>query len=131
MMSQKIVLLMMLLALSFSALVACSEGGAPQGGHPVPLAPAKLSEGETLFNNNCAACHGKGAKGTDRGPTFLSKIYEPSHHGDGAFRLAAKNGVRAHHWKFGNMPKIRGLEPGDLGQIIAYVRWLQKESGIF
>ncbi len=66
-----------------------------------------------------------------QGPPFLDKVYEPNHHADTAFYLAAEMGVRAHHWKFGDMPKIPGVTRDDLTQIIAYIRWLQKQAGIF
>ena len=39
--------------------------------------------------------------------------------------------MRAHHWEFGNMPKIEGVTPADVEQIIRYVRWLQREAGIY
>ena len=48
-----------------------------------------------------------------------------------AFILAAKNGVRAHHWRFGNMPAVEGLTDGDVKMIARYIRELQKENGIF
>lgn len=111
-------------------LSACTDSDAPSPDEPVPAAPTEFSAGEQLFNNNCAGCHGKGAKGSDRGPTFISKIYEPGHHGDGAFHMAVKRGVRAHHWNFGNMPKISGVSQSEVDQIIGYVRWLQRENGI-
>lgn len=121
-----------LLAILFiSPIPACTDSTTSTGNAPIQPAPAELAEGEKLFNNNCASCHGKGARGTDRGPTFLSKIYEPSHHGDSAFRLAPKNGVRAHHWQFGNMPKISGVTSAEVGKIISYIRWIQQENGIF
>jgi hypothetical protein len=47
-----------------------------------------------------------------------------------AFVLAAQNGVRAHHWKFGNMPRIEGLTQGDVKMVVAYVRELQRANGI-
>jgi hypothetical protein len=47
-----------------------------------------------------------------------------------AFVLAAKNGVRAHHWKFGNMPPVKGLTQADVKYIARYVRELQRENGI-
>lgn len=97
---------------------------------PVPTPPG-LAKGEALFTANCAACHGLGGKGSKQGPPFLDKIYEPNHHADMAFYRAAEMGVRAHHWKFGDMPKIPGTSRDDLTQIIAYIRWLQKQAGIF
>jgi len=115
--------------LSLSLLVACdsSEPKLATGGDPVPT---EFQAGETTFNANCAACHGKQAAGTDHGPPLVHKIYEPHHHGDQAFQLAAANGVRAHHWEFGNMPKVEGVTPGDVDQIVKYVRWLQRQAGI-
>ncbi len=111
-------------------LTGCTDSGNSISSTPPPVAPSEYTEGEQLFANNCAACHGAGAKGTDRGPTFLSKIYEPGHHGDPSFHLAVKRGVRAHHWAFGNMPKISGISKEEVEQIISYVRWLQREKGI-
>jgi mono/diheme cytochrome c family protein len=93
--------------------------------------PPALAKGEALFTANCSVCHGIGARGTKQGPPFLDKIYEPNHHADIAFYRAAELGVRAHHWKFGDMPKIPGVTRDDLTQIIAYIRWLQKQAGIF
>ncbi|HBM41471.1 MAG TPA: cytochrome C, partial [Sulfitobacter sp.] len=49
---------------------------------------------------------------------------------DAAFLLAAKQGVRAHHWKFGNMPPVEGVTPGDVKMVVAYVRELQRANGI-
>jgi len=39
--------------------------------------------------------------------------------------------VRAHHWKFGNMPPVEGIHDEDVIKIIAFVRAVQKENGIF
>jgi cytochrome c len=96
-----------------------------------PAVPAELRPGETLFNNNCARCHGERGTGTSNGPPLVHKIYEPNHHGDAAFQRAAALGVRAHHWQFGDMPKIPGVMSADVDQIVAYVRWLQRQAGIF
>lgn len=91
---------------------------------------AEYAKGEALYNTYCARCHGLRAAGTDHGPTFISRIYEPNHHGDSAFQLAARNGVRAHHWSFGDMPKVEGVTPQEVDEIIRYVRWLQRQAGI-
>ena len=87
--------------------------------------------GERLFVENCAACHGKNAAGQRSvAPPLVHKIYEPSHHGDIAFQLAAKNGVRAHHWPFGNMPPVPNVTENDVTNITSYVRALQSANGI-
>lgn len=111
-------------------LSACTDVENPVSSTPPPAAPTEFAGGEKRFNSNCAGCHGIGAIGTDRGPTFISKIYEPNHHGDAAFHIAVKSGVRQHHWNFGNMPKISGVDKDDVKQIVLYVRWLQRENGI-
>jgi len=92
--------------------------------------PEEYARGEAAFHQYCAACHGKAAVGTDHGPSFINRIYEPNHHGDPSFFLAPRRGVRAHHWDFGDMPKIDGVSDNDLKQIVGYIRWLQRKAGI-
>ncbi len=93
---------------------------------------AQARQGETYYNAVCATCHGANAAGQEGvAPPLVHRIYEPSHHGDMAFVLAARNGVLAHHWKFGNMPPLeQPLTDVELGAIIAYVRALQRANGI-
>ncbi len=86
--------------------------------------------GKALFANHCAGCHGGDLKGSEKGPPLLHKIYEPSHHADAAFQLAVANGVRAHHWKFGDMAPVKGVTPDDVAHITAYVRAEQRKVGI-
>lgn len=93
--------------------------------------PDQHADGEALFNANCSSCHGPLALGTDTGPPLVHVIYEPSHHADAAFVLAAERGVRAHHWQFGDMAPVPGVNRSDLAEIIAYVRFLQREVGIY
>jgi mono/diheme cytochrome c family protein len=90
-----------------------------------------IAQGKALYNKNCSKCHGPKGVGTDKGPPFLNKIYEPSHHGDMSFLMASLNGVRAHHWNFGNMPPIKGAGMAEIGKIIKYVRAIQQEAGIY
>ena len=97
--------------------------------------PDQLSElaliGKKGFDTNCASCHGQNAAGQNGiAPPLIHKIYEPSHHGDESFQRAVAMGVRAHHWKFGNMPAIEGLTRADVKAITAYVRELQRHNGI-
>ena len=119
-----------LIALLLSAAAACSESETPPQGAAGP-APAELRGGEQKFTANCSGCHGAGGVGTKQGPPLVHKIYEPNHHGDAAFQRAAANGVKAHHWQFGDMPKIDAVKPDDVDQIVKYVRWLQQQAGIF
>ena len=88
--------------------------------------------GQRLFEAKCADCHGPNAVGqAGVAPPLIHIIYEPNHHGDESFQRAVALGVRAHHWKFGNMPAVAGLTRAEVKFIIAYVRELQRHNGIF
>ncbi|MEZ5839507.1 MAG: cytochrome c [Hyphomicrobiales bacterium] len=99
------------------------------------LQPANLSQtglqGRLLFRSGCAECHGSNAEGTDKGPPLLHPFYRPDHHSDGSFFLAARNGVRAHHWTFGDMPAQPDVTDADMASIVTYIRALQKVNGVF
>jgi len=88
------------------------------------------AQGKRLFERHCAACHGQDLRGSDKGPPFLHPVYEPSHHGDASFQAAARYGVRAHHWKFGDMPSVSGITPDEVAHVTAYVRQSQRQVGI-
>ncbi|WP_422372165.1 c-type cytochrome [Hoeflea sp.] len=97
----------------------------------VPELSGTAKEGEALFNRSCASCHGTNAAGQDGvAPPLVHKIYEPGHHGDASFLIAARNGVRAHHWPFGNMPPVEGTTDTEIEKITVYVRELQRANGI-
>lgn len=87
--------------------------------------------GQLAFDEKCAVCHGADAVGQDGvAPPLVHKIYEPSHHGDESFQRAVALGVRAHHWRFGDMPPVEGVTRGDVAMMIAYIRELQRANGI-
>ena len=99
------------------------------------ILPAELSAdaqiGKRGFEAACAQCHGQNAAGQNGiAPPLVHIIYEPNHHGDAAFILAAQNGVRAHHWNFGNMPPVDGVTQADVKFITQYIRELQRANGI-
>jgi mono/diheme cytochrome c family protein len=93
--------------------------------------PDSLAEGRGHFEAFCIECHGRAATGSEKGPALVHRVYHPGHHSDAAFFLAPVQGVRAHHWRFGDMPPVEGITRDQVGAIIAYVRWLQREAGIF
>ena len=104
--------------------VGCGGNGGSQQG----TADA-VQAGETLFNANCSACHGVGAVGTNQGPPLIDRTYHPGHHNDFSIRNAIKNGVRSHHWDFGNMLPVAGVSEDDAEKIICYIRDTQLASG--
>ncbi len=97
--------------------------------------PATLSAraqlGRKTYEANCASCHGRNAAGQDGvAPPLVHIVYEPGHHGDESFQRAVARGVRAHHWRFGDMPPVEGLTRRDVAAVVAYVRELQRANGI-
>jgi mono/diheme cytochrome c family protein len=97
--------------------------------------PTSLSDNATIgllaFDANCAQCHGANAAGQDGiAPPLVHIIYEPSHHADESFQRAVALGVRAHHWPFGDMAPVAGLNRSDVAMIATYVRELQRANGI-
>ncbi len=97
----------------------------------VPQLSKSAAEGADIFDTKCASCHGRDGSGGDAGPPLIHRIYEPNHHADFAFYRAVEQGVRAHHWTFGNMPPQKSVSRDDTARIIAYIRELQKANGIF
>ena len=87
--------------------------------------------GEELFNANCSVCHGVGATGTTQGLTLIDGIYRPGHHPHFIIRNAVYQGVKQHHWFFGNLAPAAGVSSVDVENTIRYVRELQRAEGIF
>jgi cytochrome c len=96
----------------------------------VPALSAQATSGEAAFNENCVACHGDNASGSDQGPPLIHNIYNPGHHADAAFFMAASRGVRAHHWPYGSMPPQPQVSRNQMIDIVRYIRELQAANGI-
>jgi mono/diheme cytochrome c family protein len=96
----------------------------------VPTLSSLAMAGEVAFEATCAACHGKNAAGTENGPPLVHDTYNPGHHPDESFYLAARRGTPQHHWPYGDMPPQEGVTDEDLAAIVAYVRELQQANGI-
>lgn len=129
-------IVMGVLALGLGVIASKFMGGSSSGtGTRVAVKVPELSsgaqQGKSVFDANCAQCHGVNAGGGDNGPPLVHTIYNPGHHADGAFFLATKKGVRQHHWKFGNMAPLPMLKDKEITDIILYVRELQQANGIF
>jgi mono/diheme cytochrome c family protein len=92
--------------------------------------PERFLEGKSVYEATCAGCHGPAAGGTLNGPPLVHEFYKPSRHADVAFTLAVQRGVRAHHWRFGDMPPVDGVDRPAAELVVAYVRWLQRGMGV-
>jgi mono/diheme cytochrome c family protein len=123
-------------ALVAAGIAAFSGAGLaqPDAVYPAPNEPEmtpRLQLGMMNYGAYCASCHGKTGGGSDKGPTFIHRVYHPGHHGDGAFFTAPKRGARAHHWKFGDMKPVEGVTDAQLELIVEYVRAVQQANGLF
>ena len=124
-----------ILRIGFAIILgALTTGVAAQAWQPPPKPSPGLmpnpNVGQPLYETYCASCHGADLNGTEAGPPLLHKIYEPSHHSDAAFQMAVAQGVRAHHWQYGDMPPVEGLTPDQVAHITAYIRMHQRRVGI-
>ena len=115
-------------------LVACDSDPSKRDVNPFHLPPEGFvgdpNKGAVLFRENCSSCHGRVGGGSNQGPPLVHKTYNSSHHADLAFNLAVKNGVRRHHWRYGDMPPLPSVSPEAVGHIVTYVRVLQHRAGI-
>ena len=130
-------LLLFAVILVFSAFLLIDKSGwleskrmARTGLFPELNYKPNISQGKAEYQKACVECHGAGLLGSEKGPSLLDSTYKDSHHADLSFYYAVKSGVRQHHWRFGDMPKIPGLSPERVSDIIAYVRHKQKLSNI-
>ena len=111
-------------------LLGACDASSRNGLLPAADFVADAGQGERLFRSNCARCHGPAGSGSRQGPPLVDPVYRPGHHADLAFFWAVKDGVRQHHWQFGDMPPIAGLSAEDVANIVAYVRAEQRRQGI-
>jgi mono/diheme cytochrome c family protein len=93
--------------------------------------PFHLAKGQLLYEKYCSSCHGLKLDGTDQGPPLIHPYYKPSHHGDKSFYRAALQGVRQHHWNFGDMRPVEGMTPGKMDSLVPYVRYYQQQKKLF
>lgn len=99
------------------------------GGDEADNGQAAAGDGEALYGEYCASCHGADLRGTDEGPSHLSVVYEPGHHPDASFRAAVQEGAAQHHWDFGDMPPVEDIDDAEIDAVIDYVRSQQEEQG--
>ena len=113
-----------------TALIAAAGCGESLDGTQGPAQTVDVEAGRVAYDATCASCHGVEGRGTGKGPSFIDRIYEPSHHADAAFLLAVVRGVPAHHWNFGDMPPQPAVSQADVRNIVQYIRDLQRDAGI-
>lgn len=123
-----------LLGITLSVLVFTSPAvslAAENEAKDTPAVPFKYALGQQKYQALCSECHGNWADGTEQGPPLVHDYYKPSHHGDSAFYRAVQSGTRAHHWNFGDMLPVPQATPQDVKIMLPFIRWLQRENGIY
>ena len=116
--------------LLFLAIIGGACGSSDVATPDIPVQDAaQVAAGKVVYQNSCASCHGDDLRGTAQGPSHLSELYVPSHHSDAAFLLAIKTGSAEHHWRFGAMKPVEGLDDADIAAVTAYVRDTQRLEG--
>ena len=108
---------------------------AARGGSVVPVTVPELTGnaviGQRVFAAKCAQCHGDNGAGTDgSGPPLIHPTYRAGHHGDQSFVLAARNGVKSHHWPFGDMQPVEGISESEVLMVVEFIRAVQQANGI-
>ncbi len=93
--------------------------------------PFYLAKGQILFEKYCSSCHGAELNGSDKGPPLVHPFYKPSHHDDKSFYRAALQGVRQHHWEFGDMPPVEGITPKKIDSLVPYIRYYQQKMKLY
>lgn len=93
--------------------------------------PFNLAKGQVLYEKYCSSCHGLQLNGSDQGPPLVHPFYKPSHHGDKSFYRAALQGVKQHHWNFGDMPPVVGMTPKKMDSLLPYLRYYQQQKKLF
>jgi len=120
-----------------AAILSLSVNGKPvsarfsQEALVTPVLAGPAQPGKVAFEQVCAVCHGPSLRGSDAAPPLLHPFYAAgAGHGDDIILSAATNGAKAHHWKFGDMPKPEGLKPGQEKDVLAYIRAMQAANGL-
>ena len=121
-------------ALLLLQIAGCSQGTEAERLARLHLPPpgyvADPVRGAALFAKTCAKCHGANAQGSRNGPPLVSPVYRSEHHANLAFHWAVRDGVRQHHWRFGDMPAQKDVSPEQTADIVGWVRLRQREAGI-
>ncbi len=105
------------------------DTGTPEIGPNMQLSQRALA-GKPAYDAHCAQCHGSYGAGTDKGPPLVHAVYNPGHHSDVSFARAVAQGVRQHHWRFGDMPAQPQVDQTKLDAIVRFVREVQQANGI-
>ncbi len=91
---------------------------------------ALMEQGRSAFARHCASSHGRLAGGTTSGPGLLGAPFGLSAMPDEAIRSAVLEGVPPRNDAYRPMGPSPEIAPGELDDIIAFLRELQRLQGV-
>jgi mono/diheme cytochrome c family protein len=80
--------------------------------------------GRVAYLDACARCHGRSARGTERGPSLVEPAYWRERFSDARIHRAVIDGVAARAGR-GGMPAVAGLPSQRIDVIVAFLRQAQ------
>ncbi len=107
------------LAVLILALSACSE-------KPLSNVPEPYMTGQKTYIRVCGICHGDNLKGNGAAPSFLIETYQSESFSDQQIRNTIINGSKSKVMR----PQRGKVSDSEIEEIIKYIRFLQKESGL-
>jgi mono/diheme cytochrome c family protein len=108
-----------------STLVGCG----PDRGEVTGTSAPNATDGEQVYSDYCAACHGADFEGTTQGPSHLDPAFDPELTTDADYEAAIREGAETEDFEFVRMPPIRSLDDQQIADVIAYIRRVQEERG--
>ena len=109
--------------LIYSALLIFISACSVEPGKKVP---EEFMAGQAQFNKVCANCHGPDAMGGNRAPSMIQERFTISKYSNENISQIITNGSNS-----GAMPSLKNrVSEKEIEEIIKYIRYLQKESGL-
>lgn len=87
-------------------------------------------KGLTIYQTNCVACHGPSGSGSVQGPPLVHQVYRTNRHANLSFHFAVRQGVKSHHWNYGDMKPVSEITSEETEHVVAYIRREQRRKGI-
>ena len=105
------------------AAVRAQPAASDLGSNPFANDPAAPAAGRALFDGTCSACHGTGARGSERGPSLASGTFQHGSADTDIFQTI-RSGVPGTA-----MPAFTNLPTDNVWKLVTYIKSLSGENG--
>jgi mono/diheme cytochrome c family protein len=99
-------------------------------GTGAPASSLSFQQGGVAFSTECAHCHGRTARGTERGPNLIHPDYGAAKRSDAQFRRAIREGLTARQAGYQDMPGAPEMPRRKLDRLVNFLREVQRTAGI-